>query len=770
MAEESQVKAQRPSPRGENGATPTSDSLMPLHWHLLDYVRVLSKRRWTALPVFLLVVGYAAFTMLTAVPEYEARVQLLIEAENPNVLTFKEVIEQDRASNQYYETQYTILHSRALAKKALEKLDMWDHPQFAGTLPTPFSLVSTLTNWVASAINAAQRLVAPERAGPAQPEQPGAGETAAQARAIDAFLGSLSVNPVRNSQLIDLSFRSPDPPLTALAANALAQAYIEQNLEFKFMASKEASDWLGQKLTEQGKQVEASENELQKYREQTDAVVIGDRDNIVTQKLGDLNAAVTRAKTERIGKETLYNQLRSIEKDERALDTFPAIQANGFIQQLKSQLADLERQKAQLSERLADRHPEMIKLQSAMETAESKLRAETGKVVQAIRNEYLAAQEQERSLMAALDAQKREALSQNRTAIKYEALERVATSNRQIFESLLQRAKETGISGELRTSNVRVVDAADTPTVPVGPRRARNMLFALFAGSILAVGLAFFVEYLDNRIKSSEEIKAWGLPCLGLIPASASRGFFEDLLRGGKDSGSSTPLLTNGVPPHFGESFRALRTQLLFSSPEETGGSLVVTSTGPHEGKTCVASNLAISLAQASRGVLLIDADMRQPRVHKVFNQPLAPGLSNVIQEGTQPSGVVRQTEVPSLWLLSAGDLPSNPAELLASRRFKDLLSSAMQRFDWVVIDTPPVMAVTDACVVAHVASAVLFVVGSEMTSRHTAAAALEQLSAVNSKFVGAVLNMVKLDRNRYYYSHYYHRKYRDYYERLAPS
>lgn len=769
MADDPELASVRPAPRPEGPVVASGDTIVPLHWHLLDYLRVLSKRRWTALPVFLVIVGYAALTNLTAVPVYEGRVQLLIEAANPNVLNFQEVIEQDRATNQYFETQYTILRSRALAQKTLDKLARWQHPQFTGE-GGGFSLIGAARGMVSSAMSWGRALMVADR--PAQDDggdPTGMGETRAQSRAIDAFLAALTVSPVRNSQLIDITFRSPDPSLAATAANTLAQAYIEQNLEFKFLASKEASDWLGQKLNEQGRQVEASENELQRYREQTDTVALDDRNNIVTQKLADLNAAVTRAKTVRIEKETLYNQLRDLEKDQLALDTFPAILSNGYIQQLKSQLADLERQHAQLSERLAERHPEMIKVNSAIDTTRAKLKAETAKVVESVHNELVAAQEQERSLLDALEAQKQEAISQNRAAIKYEALQRVATSNRQIFESLLQRAKETGITGELKTSNVRIVDAADLPTQPVGPRRARNLALALFAGAVLGIGLAFFFEYIDNRIKSPEEIKAWGLPCLGMIPVSAHRRWVDALL-GRRRPLQATPLLTNGVPAHFGESFRAIRTQLLCSSAEEAGVSLVVTSTGPHEGKTCVACNLAISLAQASRGVLLIDADMRQPRAHRVFGQALAPGLSTIIEQGAQPNNVVRRTELPSLWVLTAGERPTNPAELLVSRRFKDLLLSASQRFDWVIIDTPPVMAVTDACLVSHISSAVLFVVGAEMTSRHTAAAALEQLNAVNSRFAGAVLNLVKLDRNRYYYSHYYNRSYRDYYERLAPS
>ena len=686
----------------------------------------------------------------------------LIESDPQNVLTFRGVVEEDRARAQYYETQYTILRSRALARKTLESLNLWRHPQFTGEGPQPFSFWGLVMDAYSTVRSAASFFEHPDPSPPARREQQGEAETAAQARVVDAFLGSLMVLPVRNSELIDLAFRSADPELAARVANAHAKAYIDQNLELKFLASKVASDWLGTKLAEQGKQVEASENELQRYREQTDSVSLDPRNDIVAQKLIDLNAAVTRAKTERISRETLYNQLRAIGQNRQALDTFPAIQSNPFVQQLKAQLADLERQQAQLSDRLAERHPDMIKLRVSIESVHTKLDLEIAKVVQAIHNEYLSARDQENSLVSALEAQTQESQAQNRTAIKYEALQRVASSNRQIFESLLQRAKETGISGELRASNVRIVDTADIPRTPVAPRKGRMLLLALLSGAVLAVALAFFAEYLDNRIKTPDEIKAWGLPCFGLIPLANQPG-------SRRRKADRSPLLNNGVSPHFTESFRTIRTQLLFATQRDRG-SIVVTSTGPHEGKSVVAANLAIALAQARRSVLLIDADMRQPRVHHLFGQPQSPGLSNLLDEEGEPVVTVRNSDVRFLSLVTAGERRPNPAELLASPRFNELLRSACEHYEWVVIDTPPVMAVTDACVVAHIASSVLFVVGAEMTSRHTAAAALEQLEAVDSKLVGAVLNMVKLDRNRFYYSHYYNRTYGKYYDRVVSA
>jgi capsular exopolysaccharide synthesis family protein len=280
-----------------------------------------------------------------------------------------------------------------------------------------------------------------------------------------------------------------------------------------------------------------------------------------------------------------------------------------------------------------------------------------------------------------------------------------------------------------------------------------SLVLALFGGVLLACGAGFFFEYLDSRIKTPEEIETHlGLPAIGLIPSL------------GKNWRQGEPLLSNGVPPNFAEAFRALRTNVLFSAADQGCRVIVVTSSAPREGKTIVASNLAIGFAHAGQRVLLADGDLRRPRVHEVFAQEQEPGLSNAIVGDAKASETVRQTDVPGLWLLTAGRIPPNAAELVGSRRFKDLLTSIRGQFDWVVIDSPPVMAVTDPNILASLADGVVFVIGAEMTSYKIARRAVEQLERGRAVFAGAVLNRVEIERHAYYYSQYYRREYADYY------
>ncbi len=710
-----------------------------------DYALAVYRRRWLVVAIFAIVFGVATVNSFRTVPVYEASAQLLIDTGKRNVLKFEDVVEQDRSSFDFAETQYRLLRSRALVARTLTALGMWDRPVAPtsdAAAPQSFSAMTTLKaplRWLS------QTLTPPSPVS----ESPATNETRAQSSSIDSMLGGITVSPIRNSQLVDVKYRSPDPALAARVANELVKQYISQAEDQRLEASRDASGWLGDQLEEQRKQLQASELALQQYRERNDSVSLEGNDNIVVQKLADLNTAVTRAKLDRIQKESVFRQLENLESSSDTLDTFPVILSNTFVQQLKSELSQLVSERTQLGEKLGEKHPSMVKLTSAIESAKAKLDLEIGKVVRSVQNEYLAAVTQEQSLTTALNAQKVDAQSQNRKGIDLASLQRDVTTNRELYAGLLQRSKETGISSELTAANVRIVDPAEVPRSPVLPQRQRDLMVGFIAACVLAVGAALGLNALDNRLKTPEELTAHlGLPCLGLVP------MINDRKR------DKAPLLEHDVPANFGEAFKALRTNVLFASADEGPRSLVVTSTIPGEGKTVVATNLAISLAQAGQRVLLIDADMRRPKAHDLLEQSQEPGLSNLIVGNTKASDAVRPTSVRGLWVLPAGRLPPNPAELLGSTRFRDFLVTLRDHFDWVILDSPPVMAVTDASVVAHLADGVVFVVGAEMANRGAARTAVHQIQTANGKVVGAVLNLVNLKQHGYYYSNYYRREY----------
>jgi capsular exopolysaccharide synthesis family protein len=741
------------------GYTPGAHQNAAEERHLLDYVRVVYKRRWIAIPVFLFVAVAGSVNALRETPIYRARTQLMIEKDSPTVATIDQMFQtQDGWFNdEFYQTQYRILQSRSLARRTLDALKLWDGP--LGSAPEAKSSISPLSLAARAASSAVQFVKSITGGSPVEPpgrpvETRDGDETAAQSARIDEFKSGTTVEPIRNSRLVDIMYTSDDPVFAAKAANAIAKAYIDQSMEFRFSESKDAADWLSDRLTEQRKAVEASEAALQAFREKNGAVSVADNaSNIVVQRLTDLNGALTKAKTERISKEALYNQLKAADTN-GTIDSIPAVLANDYIQKLRSDLSDLQRQQAQLAERYGPRHAEMIKINTAIELADAKLKAELGKTVESVKNEYQSALAEERSLQSALDSQKGEALSLNRKGIEFGVLQREAESNKQIYENLMQRTKDAGISSERRSSKIRVVDAAEVPRAPISPNVQRSVTLSLVAGLSVALGLVLFIEYLDSRLKTPNDLKAYlGVPFLGLIPAAA------------RSKNDPNPLITAAGATNFSEAFKSVRTNVLFSTAEDGLRTLVVTSAGPGEGKSTCAANIAIALGQAGQRVLLLDADMRRPRVNEIFEIPQEPGLSNLLTGNAKASEVIQKSQtVPNLWLMPAGHIPPNPAELLSSPRFLDLIGALDDHFDWVVLDTPPVLVVADSMIAANKATGVVFVVGADQTSRHAARNAVEQLEGANANVIGSVLNRANVQRHSHYYASYYRKEYAKYY------
>lgn len=726
-------------------------------WHLLDYWRAVYRRRWIAIAAFLIVFVTGVVNTFRATSVYEGTVQILIERAPSSFTTLNQLFQTQQGwyNDDFYETQFRILQSRTLAGRTVDALQLRERPSFMGTGPTEPSLLSVrrLVSRAASLVGLGAASQEPD--GVAQPVE--LLEDDVQAALIDRFLGSVTVSPVDGTRLVNLRLRSTDPRLAADMANGLARSYIEQTQEDRFFATKEANDWLDTQLTEQRRSVEETEAALQRYRDEYGAVAVEDRQSIVVQRLTDLSTAVTRAKMSRIEKQAIHNQLLSM-VGTPGLDTFPTILSNQYIQNVKVEIAELQRELAQLSDRFGEKHPQIIRVMTALSTAEAKLEGEIQNVVQSVRTQYLTAQTEERTLVSALAAQNTEAMSLDRIGIEYRVLENEAESNRTVYESLLRQARETGISSALNVSNVRIVDAAVVPRVPVLPRKQRDVMLSLFGGLVLAMGLVFLFENLDNRIKSPQELRAYlGLPYLGTIPVL--------------DQKSGSSLITQATAPMFTEAIRSVHTNVVFSSAEAGLRSVVVTSAGPGDGKTLIASNLAISLAQGDQRVLLVDADMRRPRLHEVFDVSQEPGLSNLLVGTCDQREAFRKSEVPTLTVLPSGYSPPNPVELLSSQRFSGFLANLREQFDYVIFDTPPVLAVADSSVLANLASGVVFVVGADKTPKQVARTAVEQLQTAKAHLIGAVLNRVDLEHDSYYVSRYYRKGYARYYvSAQAPS
>jgi capsular exopolysaccharide synthesis family protein len=735
------------APRSPHGATR----------HLTDYLRILHKRRWIALPAFLIVFVSGVVSSLSTMPVYEATAQLMIEKEARRATSITGVLDDQNAwmDDDFYPTQYKILQSRALALRtadSLEKTGIVEHVPAGHHLSlSPGALVDRVFA-LGSVVGSKPPAAAPETAA--------VDETRAQSGKISGFLGGLSISPVRYSRLVDIKYQSPDPAYAAQAANALAVEYMKQSLEFRRNASLRDNAWLTQQLEEQQRKVAESDIALQQYKETHNALAVDDKSNIVVQKLNTLNGQVNDARLARIDKEAIYQQIERMQSSGQPLDSAPAVLADEIVQRLKTEITEARAEQARLTAQNYGPNSDQQRGQTVkIDSATKQLDIEVKKVVASIQAEYLTAKAKEDALVRELEAQKTEALGLDRKAMEYASLQREADSNRKLYEDLLQRTKETGVTGDYQGTNIQIVDKAEQPQSPILPQTRRDLMFSALSGTFLGILLAFGVEYFDSRLKSPEEIRAHlGVPFLGLIPIVTNKD---------KESGEA-PMLQESVAPAFAESIRALRTAMLFSSAEEGARVVLVTSTGPHEGKTVISSSLAISLAQAGQRTVIVDADMRRPRMHEALGRSQEPGLSNVLVGDTALPDATRVASVNNLWLLSAGHIPPNPAELLGSRKFEMLVGELKRHYDWIVIDAPPVMPVTDAAVLAHLTAGVLFVVGAEMTPRRSAIAAIDQLRGAHAKFFGAVLNRVNVERHAYYYAPYYRKEYRKYYQRSA--
>ena len=423
------------------------------------------------------------------------------------------------------------------------------------------------------------------------------------------------------------------------------------------------------------------------------------------------------------------------------------------MQTLRTRLTELRREQVTLNERYGEKNPLVIANANAIEDATKQYQAALAAAVGAIKNDYETALSQERRLQQAFEESKGAAMDLNRKSVNYTVLEREAQSNRPIYEALLQRQKELQVVSNSGGNNVRLMDRAVVPGAPYTPDVRRNLMLGSLAGILLALGLVLAIDYLDDTVKTPEDItRRLKLPFLGLVPAV---------------KGNTHPLLSQEVPHEFGEAFRALRTSLVFSSGSEGTRVIALTSAQPLEGKTTTACNMAIALAYGGSRVLLIDADMRRPSVSRTLGIENTIGLSHLLTGQATARQAIRRTNVQNLWVMTAGMTPPNPSELLSSERMKTLIANVQNGpFDWVLIDTPPVLAVTDAVIIAPWVSGVVFVIGSEMTQRRLAERAVETLQTSRPHILGAVLNRVDIVRNKYYYSRYYGYKYKNYYVR----
>lgn len=742
----------------------TDNSFDPGELHLRAYWDVVVARRRVVLActlglaLFLLVLG-----LLTR-PVYQASTTLQIEPDAPKILSFDNLLQADTTTDAFYQTQYRLIESRSVAQRVIETQGLLDGDGSDGP-----GFVSKSIGFIASVPSRMLMLVR-SVIGTAPPEI----DTEAlvveyiderYTRAINDFLSRLQVQPIRNTRLVAISWKDHDPVLASRITNAIAETYIDINLEAKFETTEQAGQFLSSEIERLRSEIDTSEAELQRYGNERDIISLDERQDTVTQALADLSAEYTRAQTDRVQKQTYFEQLQNADPS-----SIPEVFSNALVQRLKADYAGLQQQYSEMSRRFTDDWPDMQRLRGQMEELEGRIAEQEQSIaaglVRSARANYDSAVEQENRISGLLEDQRAEAMTLNRNLATYRALQLEIDSNNALLESLLERQSETGVSARLqgmRTSNIRVVDPATVPLAPSAPRLRLNFILGLLGGLALGIGAAFAQEYLDNTLKSPEEVEARvGLPNLGLVPALGSLNGSRNAYAYGYGDEGYTELLSAKTTPELvahehprsalAESYRNLRTSVLLSSAGSPPQVIVVTSSIPGEGKTTSAINLATSLAQVGKKVLLIDADLRKPRLHSVLGLSPTAGLVHYLTGSAQSlKEVVQKTPVENLWALPSGPRPPNPAELLSSQRTQGMFESLRSAFDVIVVDTPPILAVVDPLVLIPWADGVVLVVHSGQTPYPVVQRASRKVADIQGRILGTMLNQVNFEKMGYY-------------------
>lgn len=708
---------------------------------LLHYLRVLKKRRWTVLATTAIIFTLAVIATLKTIPLYQASSKVAIFPETPNVLGFKN-FEENSTDYQYdvaLETQAAILRSDALAMQVIQVMRLDENPKFTSS---PRHRTGDLA----------------EDAG----LQPDAASTTGL---LGRFHGGLGIQLIPNSRLVQISYTDPDPRLATEIVNTLVRTFTEQNFKTRYEAATQTSDWLNTEIDDLRLKVQTSEEKLVRYQKDHSILGVDEKQNIVTAKLDELNRELAAAEMDRIQKEATYKLSASGDPS-----TFKAHREGEITMmgKLRDKQADLDTQRAQLSTQFGAGYPKVAEIDNQLKQIDKEIAAENGRLRVQSHDEYLAALQRENLLIAAFNQQKQEANKLNESAIEYSVLKRDAEANRQLYQDLLQRLKEAGVSAGLRSSNIRVVDVARVPTGPIKPNVPRNIQFGLLLGLACGIGLAFTLESLDTSIRTIEEISAVStLPALGTIPIQGSlNGSLRKRLKTGTVELETTEsaLITYTRPrSEAAEAYRSLRTSILLSSYGAPPKVILVTSAVPQEGKTTVSANSALVLAQRGGRVLLVDADLRRPGIDRMFGFRSPGGLSTLISGAQKFEDVaVPFADCPNLTILPAGPIPPQPAELLGSSVMKDYIARWRDEFDHVVIDSPPCLSVTDPVVLSPEADRVILVARSGKTTKIVLRRACDLLTQVNARVMGIVLNGLNTRSTEGYY--YYGGRYSDRY------
>jgi polysaccharide biosynthesis transport protein len=709
--------------------------LSPREPHLYDYLLILRKHQWLILSFLLAVVTIVTIATFRMQSVYVATARIEIDRENGSILPFQGMESYDYMMDieNYIETQSKILTSETLALQTIRSSGLGARPEYAS--PN----------------------------GPSEALATGSLENQKRPPELGAFLGSLGVKRVANSRLMDVTFESTDPQFAARIVNEHIKNFQNQNIKSRFDETTRATTWLHDELDELKIRVQESEDKRIAYERKNQIWTLDDKQNITTQRLSDINKSLTDAEQERMKKESLYQFAKAGD-----IADVPQLRENPIFQGLIQKRQAASEEYIEAVNQYGPNFPKVQRLQAQLKDLDQLIEKEQINTLNRIENDYREARQRETLLTQALDQQKAAANEMAERMVEYNILKREAEANKALYDGLMTKLKEVGISAALQSSNIRVVDPAMIPAYPSRPAKARNIALAFLVGLVGGIGLALMREYLDNTVKTPDDIETLArLPSLAVVPqfgdSNGNGSSRKRLLQGISTNGHDKriELVAQHLPKsQMSEAFRALRTSLLLSQPGRPPQVILVTSALPREGKTTAAANLAVTLAQLGDKTVLVDADLRKPGVGRLLNL----GSSKYAGFSSYLAGVssldlvtVPHPDIPNLAAIPTGPLPPNPADLLSSNKLSEAIAELRTKFKFVVIDSPPIMAATDAVILSVQTDGVLLVVRSGETPKEAFTRTRDLLVSVKCHILGVVLNAVDSSAPDYYYSYRYY-------------
>lgn len=709
--------------------------------HLLDYWSIILKRRWTVLACLVVVFTTVAIGTLKEKPVYQGNVLIEIDPQPPSVVNFKEVVSVNPVDiDAYLETQYKILKSRSLAQRVVDDLQLYRLPEFY-TARGFFGLIHSTPK------------VLPKSTDPNP-------DISAQyyRNAVAHTQDFVDISPIRRSNLVKLSFDSYSPQVAATVANKVAADYIQQNFDIKWQETTEASNWLKQKLVTLQANLAKSQQALQAYAQSHNILYVTANQDLAAARMQNLLTEYAKAQSDMFQAEGLYSLVKKGKTED-----LPGVLQNALIQNLEEKMADDQAKYAEITSRVKPNYPTAREFKRQIASLQKQIDKQKGAIIHNIVDEYTSAKHRVDYFSKAVDEQRKLMNDVARKSVKYNILKQAVDSNQQLYQGMLQRMKEAQVSAGLNASNIRIVDSAIVPKGPVKPRIMLNLALGLILGLGLGVGLAFFQEYLDKTLKSSDDVeRLLRLPSLGILPKFAVNGNGHLVDDGDDLAGKLIPVPTNGnghhapgiqTAPDVAEAFRSLRTSILLSATP-VPKLLLITSALPSEGKTTTALNLGATLASLNTRVVVVDCDMRRPAVHRAAGVDNKPGFVQCLTGHVDlVDAVLPVPGAPNLSVIPCGPIPPNPAEILSSNMTGELLRKLREEFEFVLVDSPPILSVADSRILATLTDAAVLVTRAHSTPYDLVRRARSLLYGANSRILGVALNDVDLERAGYGYA-----------------